>query len=124
MKKKNDETRVLVVVVLTSKCKLRIPLERITPIQIYLVSQVSPHCSYSFLLFFFWKHLICNVVLEFEEKTLKFLLEINRKLSDLARIYEPERSLINIEQLKSKDEFDELNEKLEDPSETPNLVTK
>ena len=74
--------------------------------------------------FFFWKHLICNVVLEFEEKTLKFLLEINRKLSDLARIYEPERSLINTEQLKSKDEFDELNEKLEDPSEKPNLVTK
>ena len=123
MKKKNHETRVLEVVVLTSKCKLRIPSARITPFQTYLVSQVSPHCSYSFLLFF-WKHLICNVVLEFEEKTLKFLLEINRKLSDLARIYEPEGSLINIEQLKSKDEFDELNEKLEDPSEKANLVIK
>ena len=75
-------------------------------------------------LLIFQKHLICNVVSEFQEKTLKLLLEINRKLSDLARIYEPEGSIINIEQLKSKDEFDELNEKLEDPSEKANLVMK
>ena len=45
----------------------------------------------------FLKHLIRNVVLEFQEKTLKFLLEINRKLSDLGRIYKPEVSMINIE---------------------------
>ena len=67
---------------------------------------------------------MCNVVLLFQEKTLKLFLEINRKLSDLTRIYEPEGSLINIEELKSKDEFDELNEKLEDPSEKANLVIK
>ena len=30
--------------------------------------------------------------------------------------------MINIEQLKTKDEFNELNEKLEDPSEKANLV--
>ena len=52
------------------------------------------------------------------------MLEINRKLSHLGRIYEPEGSIINIEQLKTKDEFDELNEKLEDPSEKANLVIK
>ena len=40
MKKKNHETRVLVVIVLTSKCKLRISLARITPIQTYLVAQL------------------------------------------------------------------------------------
>ena len=50
------------------------------------------------------------------------LLEINRKRSDLGRIYEPERSTINIEQLITKDEFDQLNEKLEDLSEKANLV--
>ena len=52
MKKKNHVTRVLVVVVLTSKYNLQISSARITSIQSYLVSQVSPHCSYSFFTYF------------------------------------------------------------------------
>ena len=61
MKKKSHETRVLVVFVLTSKWKLRIPSEWITPIQTNLVAQVpsqflileiSPLLLFLFFLFF------------------------------------------------------------------------
>ena len=70
----------------------------------------------------FFKYLICNILLEFQEKALKLLLQIN----DFGRIYEPERSMINIniKQLKTKDGFNEFNEKLEDPNERENLVIK
>lgn len=60
----------------------------------------------------------------FKKRRNQLLLEIDRKLSDLGRIYELEGSLINIEQLKTKDEFDELNEKLEDLRDKLNLVIK
>lgn len=62
---------------------------------------------------FFFKYLICNILLEFQEKALNLLLEINKKLNDLGRIYEPEGSMISI-----------FNEKLEDPNERANLVIK
>lgn len=45
---------------------------------------------------FFFKYLICNILLEFQEKALNLLLEINKKLNDLGRIYEPEGSMISI----------------------------
>ena len=44
----------------------------------------------------FFKYLICNILLEFQEKALNLLLEINKKLNDLGRIYEPEGSMISI----------------------------
>ena len=40
MKKKNHETRVLVVVIITSKGQLQIPSARTTPVQTYLIAQV------------------------------------------------------------------------------------
>ena len=40
VKKKNDETGVLIVVILISKCKLRISSAKITLIQIYLMAQL------------------------------------------------------------------------------------
>ena len=114
MKKQSHGTCALRAIVLTSKCKLQIASGRITPIQTHLMTQVLSQFFYPrdlliaaiAFLFIFWKYLISNILLEFQEKALKLLLEIKRKLNDLGRICKSEGSIINIEHLKTKDEFD------------------
>lgn len=103
MKKQSHGTCVLRVILLISKWKLQITSGRISPIQNHLVTQVLSqlftlwfhHCWYSFFIFIFSKHLIFNILFEFQEKALKLLSDINGKLNDLGRIYKPEGSIIN-----------------------------
>ena len=98
MKKKNHETRVLVVIILISNILIsNSDIFNDPSAKSVFHPRDHPIILIPFLLIFF---------------------------SDLGRIYEPEGSIINIEQLKTKDEFNELNEKLEDPSEKANLVIK
>ena len=98
MKKKNHETRVLVVIILISNILIsNSDIFNDPSAKSVFHSRDHPIIPIPFLLIFF---------------------------SDLGRIYEPEGSIINIEQLKTKDEFNELNEKLEEPSEKANLVIK
>ena len=59
-----------------------------------------------------------------QEKSVNLLLKINKEVNNLGKIYESVGNMINVKQLKTKDKFDEFNEKPEYPNEKANLVIK